>query len=30
MRIVCPTETAIEFLTEAVRSCEIPAKAEVS
>ena len=30
MRIVCPTETAIEFLTEAVRSCEVPAKAEVS
>ena len=30
MRIICPTETAIEFLTEAVRSCEIPAKAEVS
>jgi len=30
MRIVCPTETAIEFLTEAVRLCEIPAKAEVS
>ncbi|HEX7309673.1 MAG TPA: TrkA family potassium uptake protein [Gaiellaceae bacterium] len=30
MRIVCPTETAIEFLTEAVRSCEIPAEAEVS
>ena len=30
MRIVCPTETAIEFLTEAVRSCEIPTRAEVS
>ena len=30
MRIVCPTETAIEYLTEAVRSCEVPAKAEVS
>ena len=24
MRTVCPTSTAIEFLTEAVRSCEIP------
>ena len=30
LRIVCPTETAIEVLTEAVRSCDIPAKAEVS
>jgi Trk K+ transport system NAD-binding subunit len=30
MRIICPTETAIEFLTEAVRSCEVPAKAEVA
>jgi trk system potassium uptake protein TrkA len=29
LRIVCPTETAIEVLTEAVRSCEVP-KAEVS
>ncbi|MGH2996918.1 MAG: potassium channel family protein [Gaiellaceae bacterium] len=24
MRIVCPTKTAIDSLTEAVRSCEIP------
>ena len=30
LRIVCPTETAIEVLTEAVRSCDVPAKAEVS
>src|SRR5436189_5311682 len=29
LRIVCPTETAIEVLTEAVRSCE-PEKAGVS
>jgi len=28
LRVVCPTETAIEVLTEAVRSCEIPQKAE--
>jgi trk/ktr system potassium uptake protein len=30
LRIVCPTETAIEVLSEAVRSCEIQAKARVS
>ena len=29
LRIVCPTETAIEVITEAVRSCEIPQTAEV-
>src|SRR5881275_3210918 len=26
LRIVCPTETAIEVLTDAVRSCEVPQK----
>jgi trk system potassium uptake protein TrkA len=26
LRTVCPTKTAIDVLTEAVRSCEIPAK----
>ena len=26
LRIVCPTEMAIEVLTEAVRSCEVPEK----
>ena len=26
LRIVCPTEMAIEVLTEAVRSCEVPQK----
>jgi trk system potassium uptake protein TrkA len=26
LRIVCPTETAIEVLTEAVRSCDVPEK----
>ena len=30
MRTVCPTKTAIEVLTEAVRSCEIPRREEVS
>ena len=30
LRIVCPTETAIDVLTEAVRLCDVPAKAEVS
>ena len=25
MRVVCPTKTAIDTLTEAVRSCDIPA-----
>ena len=29
LRIVCPTETAIEVLTEAVRTCAVPQKAEV-
>ena len=29
MRTVCPTKTAIEVLTEAVRSCEIPQREEV-
>jgi trk system potassium uptake protein TrkA len=29
LRVVCPTETAIEVLTEAVRSCAVPQKAEV-
>ena len=24
LRVVCPTSTAIDYLTEAVRSCEIP------
>jgi len=28
LRTVCPTKTAIDTLTEAVRSCQIPAKAE--
>jgi trk system potassium uptake protein TrkA len=28
MRTVCPTKTAIEVLTEAVRSCEIPQQRE--
>jgi hypothetical protein len=26
---VCPTSTAIDVLTEAVRSCEVPQRAEV-
>ena len=30
MRTVCPTKTAIEVLTEAVRSCEIPRREEVN
>ncbi len=29
MRIVCPTKTAIEVLTEAVRTCVIPSREEV-
>ena len=29
LRVVCPTETAIEVLTESVRSCAVPQKAEV-
>jgi len=29
LRTVCPTETAIEVLTEAVRTCAVPQKAEV-
>ena len=29
LRVVCPTETAIEVLTEAVRTCAVPQKAEV-
>jgi len=29
LRVVCPTETAIEVLSEAVRSCAVPQKAEV-
>ena len=29
LRVVCPTSTAIEVLTEAVRSCDVPQKAEV-
>jgi trk system potassium uptake protein TrkA len=28
LRTVCPTSTAIEVLTEAVRSCEVPQKVE--
>ena len=30
LRVVCPTETAIGELTEAVRACELPQTAEVS
>ena len=29
LRTVCPTSTAIDVLTEAVRSCEVPQRAEV-
>jgi trk system potassium uptake protein len=29
LRTVCPTSTAISVLTEAVRSCKVPARAEV-
>jgi trk system potassium uptake protein TrkA len=29
LRVVCPTETAIEVVTEDVRSCVVPQKAEV-
>ena len=29
LRVVCPTETAIEVLGDAVRSCEIPQQAKV-
>jgi trk system potassium uptake protein len=29
LRVVCPTETAIEVLSEAVRTCAVPQKAEV-
>jgi trk system potassium uptake protein TrkA len=29
LRTVCPTSTAIEVLTDAVRSCEVPQKVEV-
>jgi trk system potassium uptake protein len=29
LRVVCPTETAIDVLSEAVRSCAVPQKAEV-
>jgi trk system potassium uptake protein len=30
LRVVCPTSTAIDVLTEAVRSCEVPQKAPVA
>ena len=30
LRVVCPTETAIGELTEAVRACEVPQTVEVS
>jgi hypothetical protein len=30
MRTVCPTKTAIEVLTEAVRTCVIPKREEVT
>ena len=29
LRVVCPTETAIEVLSDAVRTCAVPQKAEV-
>ena len=29
MRTVCPTRTAIDFLVESVRACEVPQREEV-
>jgi trk system potassium uptake protein TrkA len=30
LRTVCPTKTAIEVLTDAVRACEVPVPAQAS